>query len=112
MTLIFRIIFILLIFGTNLHSQSTLRGFVKDSLSNEALVGSYVILGNKVVDTDANGYFELNIIGNENLLIEVYQIGYKSIFKSLIELDMNKINIFKLAPNMLTEVVISSSKGV
>lgn len=110
MTLIFRIIFILLIFGTNLHSQSTLRGFVKDSLSNEALVGSYVILGNKVVDTDANGYFELNIIGNENLLIEVYQIGYKSIFKSLIELDMNKINIFKLAPNMLTEVVISSSK--
>lgn len=110
MIIAFRNIFFLLIFGTNLFSQSTLRCFIKDSLSKEALVGSYIIYDNQVVESDANGYLEIKILENRNQLIAIYQLGYKSYFKSIVDLDFNKIQIFKLSPIMLNEVVISTSK--
>lgn len=106
-----RNIITLCLLASNLYSQTTLRGFVKDSLSNEALIGSYIILDNKVTETDANGYFEIHLPENRNLLFEVHQIGYKILYQSLSALDLNNIMTFKLSPIIITEVVITSSKN-
>ncbi len=108
-----KVLFLLFLYNSTLfYAQNTLRGYVIDSLTNEALIGSYIIINKKVVDTDVNGYFELRVSLNEHKLLEVRQLGYQTKYISIENQNLNKIQTIKLAPYISTEVIISSQKDL
>jgi len=76
--------FLLLIFFTisiNAQDYGTLRGFVTDSLSSEALVyaNAYIKELGKGANTDARGYFIIpSIPANKNFILTISYVGYKT----------------------------------
>lgn len=104
-------IFFLLFFVQNIFSQKNISvsGFVKDSLSHEALIGAYIVdpATNMGTTTNVYGYFNLKISENtSNFLVSYIGYGTK-------KLDLNSsdtiVNIYLLPENNIDEVVIKAS---
>ncbi|MBP6448379.1 MAG: TonB-dependent receptor [Saprospiraceae bacterium] len=94
-------------FCLELHGQNiTIRGIVKDSITNETLLGTYIIHGTNIIDVDANGYFEFKVLTPSLSTIEVRNLGYTTKTCSLKDLKSDKINHIVLSPILSTEIVI------
>ncbi len=87
-------------------------GFVVDSFSNEALIACNIIALNTNVgsQTNAEGYFDFDIVSQKNQKIEIRYIGYKSKTFTVSNQEKNECPIYALQidPDVLgSEIVIS-----
>ena len=62
----------------SLHAEY-IKGYVKDAETGEPLIGAVVRLAttNRAVTTDLNGYYELDVTGAKNGVLELFYIYYK-----------------------------------
>ena len=74
------IVLILLIISSNIFGQGTLQGVVKDSVSNDALVGANVFLVGTSLGSaiDINGDYRITKIPNGDYTVKVSYLGYKA----------------------------------
>jgi len=108
-------IFIFLLFITHISNSQTIKGIIKDSLTQAPLAySSIALLNNKGTYSDENGNFELDIRNYIYDTLKISTVGYKSkiiplnIFKNK---EIIKLNIFLSSKiEELEEVVISSKK--
>ena len=102
---------ILLILGClNLAGQIRISGFVKDSITNEVLVGAHVYNENtrKGTATDNNGFFSL--IVNNNSKVQITYVGYSQKEFVVNEQQSSPIIISLSSTNTLNEVIVTARK--
>ncbi|RZK75391.1 MAG: TonB-dependent receptor [Pedobacter sp.] len=90
----------------------TLNGTVSDSGSGETLIGASVRVAgivNTGVTTNSYGYYSLNVPSG-TYQVSISFIGYKTVEQTIQISKDTKLNISLSEDNLLTEVVISSTK--
>ena len=97
------------------NAQTVIHGFVRDSVTKEALIGATVALkntANKVVgtQTDSEGFFSININDMNGSAVELMAsyVGYTPSIMPILARD-SSFTIFLQPQNTLNDVVIKSS---
>jgi len=108
------IIAFLLSFGISNAQEITLKGYVRDSLTLEPLLGAtiYDAVNEKGVTTNEHGYF--TFIVKRNKVIEVSYVGYKTFLLNSDTVQKNIITIL-LSPALeldAVKVTATGSKGI
>lgn len=106
---------LLFLSGFTLFAQNaTLKGTIKDSKSNELLIGVNVSVENSTTGTtsDENGYYELSLEPGSYKVTFSY-VGYDDITKQ-VTLKANQVDVYDIymgeVQSLLDEVVVTSSK--
>lgn len=90
----------------------TLSGYVRDSTSNETIIGASISIEGKTtgITTNQYGFYSVTLI-NRLYKVNVSHVGYES-FSTEINLSKNKVIVFKLMPRVMQsqEIVIRSDK--
>lgn len=106
------ILVILVFISTNTYSQKTIKGFVSDKITNEALayVTIYVPMSNIGSTTDDNGYFFITINEDIDSLIFSY-LGYQNVVLRAKQLKSDSISVLMEPEGYnISEVVIKASR--
>ncbi len=105
----FLIVYILIPGGNSLYSQTRVSGFVRDSVSEELLIGAHIYESGTFTGTltDNNGHFSL-ISKSDSIILQVSFVGY--ITKSIQVTPGNDtiINILLEKGGIIDEVVVKS----
>jgi outer membrane receptor for ferrienterochelin and colicins len=102
--------------SSTLFGQNTMKAVIKDSKTNESLIGATAVLSRteKVATTDVNGLLTLINIPNGKQIIEFRYIGYE-IRKDTVEFPLTTsdpiIILLKAETVELVEVVVSSTRS-
>ncbi len=99
------IFLIFLIFSMQIFGQGTLQGVVKDSISQDALVGANVyLIGTSLGSAvDINGDYRINKIPFGNYTAKISYLGYKP---KEIKINVQNENIVKLNVTLSPEVIL------
>ena len=94
----------------SLHAEHV-KGYVKDAETGEPLIGAVVRLAttNRAVTTDANGYYELDVTGVKNGVLELFYIYYKDLSsEEIIFTGEDQMLDFNMVPDnaQLDEIVV------
>ncbi len=95
-----------------LQAQTTLSGYVKDSLSAEAMIGATIAAPKFGIGAVANnyGYFSISIPSNENVEIVVNYVGYQPI-KYIAKGKMKHGFLLQANSDVLGEVTVSAKSA-
>lgn len=111
MKILYLILFLL--FSSELHSNHSISGFIKNSDDLETIIGAsvYIKNTNKGAYSDKKGYYFVNGLESGTYTIEVTYIGFKK-YESEIELYDDKRLDIKLEPSSVLsdEVVVTSER--
>ncbi len=108
------VVFILLVFGSNIYAQTIISGIVKDSVGRPLFMANIIIKhqGKILGYTTSNeqGKFEIKVKAKDNYKVKATFLGYKPIVASLTSKDNLKSVILVLyeLKTQLTEVIINS----
>ena len=103
-----RLIIFLLFLTSVIHAQSILKGYVNNLSKGYPLEAANIILENSEIGTssDSEGYFQLNVnLQNQQILIISY-VGYKTLRINLKEYDFNKVHTFFMKEKILTSQTV------
>lgn len=97
-------------------NAEVLKGYVRDSSTGEPLIGAVVKLAssNKATTTDLDGYYELDVTGYSEGVLELFYISYRNLVTEKIQFDNQVINLdFNMTADseVLDEVVIVAKKN-
>lgn len=95
-------------------SQNTIRGFVKDKKTKEALAGASVVLkdGTRFTTTDENGYYQFEHLSQSSYEVEVRLLGYKPSSATISESTSRDATIIWMDEDvvMTDEVIVSATR--
>lgn len=95
-------------------AQTRLNGLVKSSTNGQPLRGATVKIfpGGKVTTSNAEGQFDLEILGKERLRVEVSYVGFTTQNQSL-NVSENRVLTFNLNPStqIADEVIVRSTRA-
>ena len=96
--------------AVSLHAEHV-KGYVRDAETGEPLIGAVVRLAttNRAVTTDVNGYYELDVTGMKNGVIELFYIYYKDFSsEEIIFTGKDQMLDFNMTPDnaQLDEIVV------
>ncbi len=101
---------IIVLVSSNLAAQITISGIVKDTKTNEVLIGAYIFdsATKKVESTNVNGYFSISTANNCHLVFSY--VGYE---KTALQFNVKTdtiIEVLLTAGTKLSEVVVKGQK--
>ncbi len=99
----------------SLHAEY-IKGYVKDAETGEPLIGAVVRLAttNRAVTTDLNGYYELDVTGAKNGVLELFYIYYKDYSsENIVFTGEDQTLDFDMIPDnaVLDEIVVVGRKN-
>jgi hypothetical protein len=102
-------VYILILGGNALYSQTRVSGFVRDSVSEELLIGAHIYEYGTLsgILTDNNGHFSL-ISKSDSLVLQVSFMGYITKSFRIIPGNDTIVNILMQKGRVIEEVVIKS----
>lgn len=108
------IILLLSIAPYALFSQNGIQGYVRDSKTNEGIVGANVIVGNVGTATNSSGFFTIERLKAGEFSLEVSVLGYEKYQQKILVVEGNRLELeIKLVENriQLDEIVVSATRS-
>lgn len=105
-------IFIALLLGFTLFSQTNIKGVIKETPSNQPISGANIMVIGKTVGTiaDFDGNFTLKVKLNPPFKIEISSLGYETKQVNITQNNQELEVFLKENATMLGEVVVSASR--
>ena len=108
------IILLLSIAPYALFSQNGIQGYVRNSKTNEGIVGANVIVGNVGTATNSSGLLTIGRLKAGEFSLEVSDLGYEKYQQKILVVERNRLELeIKLVENriQLDEIVVSATRS-
>lgn len=108
------IILLLSIAPFSLFSQSGIQGYVRDSKTNEGIVGANVIVGNYGTATNSSGFFTIERLKVGEYSLDVSVLGYEKYQQRIVVEEGKRLELeIKLVEDriQLDEIVVSATRS-
>ncbi|HTN46318.1 MAG TPA: TonB-dependent receptor [Flavipsychrobacter sp.] len=91
----------------------TISGFIVDSLSDEKLIGAVIAVPSLNIGTSTNayGFYSITVPANENIIMQISYVGFRSQIRSVNLHKNENINFSLVSSGTLREVSVASERA-
>ena len=100
-------------FADGVAQKITISGYIKETGSEEALIGAniYETKFQKGTTSNQYGFYSLTLPASDTFNVTISYVGYKAEMKKVVTTNNLRMNIFLVASNMLSEVEINAARN-